>query len=90
MVEPIRLKIKGAKWYHTDDYASPNLSKASLGEFFFIVLSSGAYIGEIWPFNYQYSRSLVKVSIYCTDEQKIEIETKTRYRLKSPPTIKVN
>lgn len=87
MVESIILKNKGAKWYVTDDYASPNLSKSSLGEFFFTVLSTGAQIGEIWPFNYKYARSLVVVSIYCTEEQKIEIETKTRYRLKPPTKI---
>ncbi|WP_158673357.1 hypothetical protein [Bosea sp. FBZP-16] len=88
--EPISLKHAGARWWHTDDYASPNLTKASLGEFFAAVLSVGAYVGEIWPFNHRYSRSAVYVSVFATDEQKAAIEGATRYRFRRPPKLKLN
>lgn len=88
MVESPTLKHAGATWWHTDDYASPNLSKASLGEFFLVALSTGAQIGEVWPFNYRYARSLVQVSLFATEAQKAEIEAKTRYRLRKPPVVK--
>lgn len=88
--EPGALKQAGARWWHTDDYASPNLTKSSLGEFFAATLSAGAYIGEIWPFNHCYSRSAVYVSVFATDEQKAAIEGATRYRLRRPPVLKLN
>lgn len=88
--EPIHLRQAGAVWWHTDDHASPNLTKASLGEFFAAALSAGAYIGEIWPFNHRYSRSAVYVSVFATDEQKAAIEGATRYRLRRPPKLKLN
>jgi len=84
------LRHAGAAWWHTDDYASPCLSKAGLGEFFFAVLSSGAQVGEVWPFNFRHRRSLVLVSIFATEDQKAEIEAKTRYRLRRPPKIKLS
>lgn len=90
MIENPLLKQKGAKWWHSEDYNSPNLSKASLGEFFHVVLSTGAQIGEVWPFNYTYSRSAVYVSIFATDEQKTKIEAATRYRFKTPPKVHLN
>lgn len=90
MDESPTLKRAGATWWHTDDYASPSLTKASLGEFFHAVLSAGAQIGEVWPFNHRHARSLVLVSLFATDAQKAEIEGKTRYRLRRPPVAHVN
>lgn len=90
MTEPHDLKAKGATWWHTDDYASPNLSKSSLGDFFFHVLKSGAYVGEVWPFNYRFKRSLVVVSVFMTDAQRAEIEAATRVRFRPPPKITLN
>ncbi len=66
--EPIHLKQAGARWFHSHDHHSPNLSKTSLGEFFTVVLSAGAYIGEIWPFNHRFYRSAVYVSVFMTEE----------------------
>jgi len=86
MDERPRLKAAGATWWHTDDYASPSLTKASLGEFFTAVLMSGAQVGEVWPFA-TYPRSAVLVSLFATEAQKAEIEAKTRYRLRKPPAI---
>jgi len=86
-MESPTLKAAGATWWHTDDYASPNLTKASMGEFFHVVLSTGAQIGEVWPFNYRYARSMVLVSLFATEAQKAEIESKTRYRLRKPPKV---
>lgn len=88
--EPIHLKRAGAEWWHSDDYASPNMTKASLGEFFNAVLSEGAHVGEIWPFNHEYSRSAVYVSIYATEAQRQAIEARTRYRFRHSPKIKMN
>ncbi len=89
MTENVLLKKAGATWWHTDDYASPSLSKASLGEFFYVALSAGVQIGEIWPFNHKYARSSVLVSVYATNAQKDEIERKTKYRFRKPPKISV-
>lgn len=90
IIERPRLKNKGASWWHSADDASPNLSKASMGEFFNVVLSSGAQIGEIWPFNINFPRSLVLVTIYATQEMINEIESKTKFRFVPPPRIGVN
>jgi hypothetical protein len=40
-----------AKWWHSHDHHSPNLSKASLGEFFHAVLRHDVEIGDVWVFN---------------------------------------
>lgn len=89
MIEHPWLVKNGAKWWHSADDASPNLSKASLGLFFHTVLSAGAQIGEVWPFNRHYNRSIVLVTVFATDEMIREIEEKTKFRFVSPPTIKV-
>lgn len=90
MTEPVHLKAKGGRWYHSDDYASPNITKASLGLFFHEVLKSGAYVGEIWPFNHRYDRTGVYVSVFMTPEMKEGIEAKTRFRFRDPPKISLN
>lgn len=90
MDEPVHLKEAGAEWWHSDDHASPSLRKSSLGEFFFVVLSEGAHVGYIWPFNHKFSGSGVYVSIYATDAQRQAIEGKTRFRFRRPPKINVN
>lgn len=79
--------MKEYKWYHTDDYASPNLSKASLGLFFYEVLKIGGKIGEVWPFSKQYDRSLVLVSVQLTKEMKVDLESRTRFRFRDPPKV---
>lgn len=77
-------------WWHSHDHYSPNLSKASLGEFFYVVLSSGAEVGKIWPFAPQYQRSSVFISIKATQAQKERIEATTKFRFKLPPKIHLN
>lgn len=88
--EPFHLKRKGAKWWHSDDYASPSLRPSSLGEFFFHVLSAGAHIGTVWPFNAKFRGSVVIVTVYMTDAQREHIESATRYRFRPPPKITLN
>ena len=88
-MEPILLKKKGAIWYHTEDYHSPNLSKSSMGEFFYYVLSEGAHIGDIWVFSPEYKRSAVFVSVFMTEQMKNNIETKTKFKFKLPPKVSV-
>lgn len=78
------------KWWHTDDHFSPNLSKASLGEFFYAVLSVGAKVGSVWAFNHRYHRSSVFMTIQATDEQKDKIEAMTRFRFRPPPKVHIN
>ncbi len=73
-------------WWVSEN-PSTELSKASLGLFFFEVLNSGAQIGEIWPFNPSFDRSLVTVSIFMTEEQKAQIEDRTKFRFRRPPKI---
>lgn len=90
MSEPPLLKAKGGRWYHSDDYASPNLTKASLGLFFHEVLKAGAYVGEIWVFNPSYDRSGVYVSVFMTPAMKEGIEERTRFRFRDPPKISLN
>jgi hypothetical protein len=89
-MEYVHLTQKGAVWWHTDDYAAPNLSKASLGTFFFEVLREGGQIGDVWAFNYAYPRSLVLVSVYMTEEMKNAIERRTRFKFRLPPKISLN
>ncbi len=87
---PIGLTQKGATWWHTDDYASPNLSKSSMGKFFNAVLSTGAHIGEVWVFNHNYNNSAVYVSVYMTEGMKNTIEANTKFRFRPPPVINLN
>lgn len=89
-MESIILKNKGAVWYHTDDYHSPNLSKASLGEFFCTILTEGAQIGDVWCFNKTFPRSSVYVSVFMTEEMKNNIEQKTKFKFKLPSKIHLN
>lgn len=86
----VLLEHKGATWWHTKDYHSPNLSKASLGEFFFEVLKIGAEIGSVWVFNHHHNRSAVYITVLMTKEMKDELETKFKYRFTPPPTISLN
>lgn len=77
-------------WWHSEDHHSPNLSKASLGEFFYAVLSVGAEVGQVWAFNYRYPRSSVFMTIKATEDQKNQIEAATKFRFKPPPKIHLN
>lgn len=81
------LEKQGATWWHTQDYHSPNLSKASLGEFFFEVIKVGAEIGSVWAFNRHYNRSAVYITVFMTEDMKKELESKFRYRFVPPPVI---
>lgn len=90
MVENPVLKYKGAEWWHSDDSYSPNLSKTSLGDFVYNSLKLGIQIGEIWSFNPNFHRSLVKVSIFATNEQRIALESVTKFKFVKPPKIHVN
>ncbi len=87
---PIRLEKAGATWWHSDDYASPNLTKASLGLFFNEVLSEGAHIGEIWVFQKDHPRSAVYVSVYMTEDMKNNIESRTKFKFRTPPEVQLN
>lgn len=88
--EPIVLKNKGATWWHTEDYHSPNLSKSSMGTFFNAVLSVGAHVGDIWVFCHNYNKSAVYVSVYMTEDMKNIIESNTKFRFVPPPVITLN
>lgn len=90
MTVPPRLEAAGARWYHTEDYHSPNLSKASLGRFFAAVLSEGAHIGKVWAMSPQYKRSTVLVSVYMTEDMKENIERDTEFKFCDPPKINLN
>lgn len=85
-----QLKRMGATWWHSDDYHSPTLTKASLGSFFYEVLKEGAYIGEIWPFSPQYDRSSVYISVLMTEEMKNNIEARTKFKFRVPPKVHLN
>lgn len=89
MIENVKLKQKGAKWWHTEDHASPNLTKTSLGLFFYHVLKVGAQIGSIWPFNPKYDKSSVFITVFMTDEMMIKLENETKFRFKPPPKVHV-
>lgn len=86
----VLLKSQGATWWHTEDFNSPNLSKASLGEFFHEVLKIGAEIGSVWVFDRSFNRSSVYVTVFMTEDMKNELETKFRYRFTPPPKITLN
>lgn len=89
-IESAVLKAKGAKWWHSSEHEGAlNLSKAALGEFFAVVLSSGAQIGQVWPFSAE-PRSWVGVTVFMTDDQKAKIEGATRFRFQRPPQVSLN
>jgi len=77
-------------WYHTEDHHSPNLSKASLGDFLYRVLKEGGEISQIWPFNPRYDRSPVYFVVKLTEEAKLKIEKETKIRFKLPREIHLN
>jgi hypothetical protein len=79
-----------AKWWHTAEHAgSVQMSKASLGEFFYAVLHRNVQIGEVWPFA-PVRGALVLVSVKMTPDVKDEIEAETRFRFVPPPKITLN
>lgn len=82
--------LNNGQWWHTSDYHSPKLNKTSLGLFLYEVLKEGAYIGEVWPFNIKYNTSPVIFTVYMTEEMKINIESRTKFKFSKPSTIKLN
>lgn len=90
MDEPFLLQKQGARWFHTDDYHSPNLSKASMGLFFHEVLKTGAHIGSIYVMRPDYNRSTVLASVFMTEEMKDQIEANTKFRFRDPPKVHLN
>lgn len=75
-------------WWVSEN-PSTELSKTSLGLFFFEVLNAGGKIGEIWPFNPSFNRSLVTVSVFMSEDQKAVIEDRTKFRFRRPPRIRL-
>ena len=76
-----------AKWWHSHDHHSPNLSKASLGLFFNAVLKHDVEIGTVWVFDRRWARSPVYVTVKMTDDVRAKIEAETRFRFVPPPKI---
>jgi len=66
------------------------LSKASIGEFCFAVLSCGGSVTSIWPFAPQYIRSSVFYRVHLSITQKKKLEAETPYRFDPPPVAKLN
>ena len=89
MKENVRLKAKGAKWFVTADYTSLQLYKTNLGKFFFHAFKIGVQIGEIWVFNKNFDGSPVYVSVFMTEEMRIELENLLENKVKfvDPPRI---
>lgn len=90
MIESVRLKAAGARWFHTKDWEGPNLSKASLGRFFHAVLSEGAQLGDVWVMNPKFPRSAIMVSVFMTEEMKAKIESVADVKFKDPPRMQLN
>ena len=90
MMESVRLQQAGARWFHTADWEGPNLSKASLGNFFFAVLSQGAQVGDIWVMNPKFHKSAIMVSVFMTEEMKAAIEASIKVKFKYPPKMQLN
>jgi hypothetical protein len=82
--------LNNGKWWRTDDYHAPNLSKASLGNFMYLLCKEGAYIGNVWVFNKRFNRSPVYFMVYMTDEMKDRIESQSKVRFAPPQSVKVN
>lgn len=83
--------MNSMKFYHLSERSGKrvSLSKSSLGEFCFNVLSCGASIYQLWPFNPSHHGSAVYPAIKATDAQ-IEHLKSLGYDFVAPPTIKVN
>ncbi len=91
MIEDVRLKHKGARWFHTRDHGGGlSLSKASLGEFLYEALKRGCQIGNFFALNAGYHRSFVQASIFMTEEMKDAFEKETRFKFQDPPRISLN
>ena len=89
--EDVLLRQKGARWFHSDDHHSPSQSKAALGEFFYAVLRAGAQIGTVYLFKSKWDpKGLVLTSVYMTEEMKQQIEGKTRFRFRDPPSATID
>lgn len=52
-------------------------------------IKAGVQIGTIWPFNPQYDRSPVYITVYMTEEMKALLEERTKYRFRDPPVLKL-
>lgn len=91
MIEDVRLKAKGARWFHTMDHGGGlNLSKASLGEFVYEMLWRGCQIGTFFCLNNSYPRSWVGASVFMTEQMKDAIEKETRFKFQDPPRVHLN
>jgi hypothetical protein len=91
MIESIKLKQAGARWFHTRDHGGGlNLSKASLGEFVYEMLRRGCQIGSFFCLYNTYPRSWVGASVFMTEQMKDAIEKETRFRFQDPPRVDVN
>ena len=75
-----KLKDQGAKWWQSADAASPELTKASMGRFVYEALKLGAQIDTMSPFNAEFDKTPVFVTIFMTDAQKVELEKRTELR----------
>lgn len=64
-----------------------SLTKNSLGEFTFAVLSVGGDINSFFVFDHKYPRSAVFISVQLSIAQKEKIESETSYRFDPPPMI---
>ena len=84
------VKHKGGKWWHVD--GGLNLTKKRLGEFMYAALSDPEiHLGNFWAFNPAYSRSSVFVTLLCTDEAKIRLQTVCPWlKIIPPPEIHLN
>jgi hypothetical protein len=67
-----------------------SLSKASLGEFCYAVLSVGGDITNFFVFNKEYHRSSIFIRVHLSIAQKEKLEAETGYRFDPPPYAKTN
>lgn len=79
------------KYYHISEHLGkrPRLSKNSLGEFCYLVLSCGAEIVQLWSLNHKYKGSNVYPVIKATEDQ-VKVLAVHDYIFVDPPIIKLN
>ncbi|WP_207183951.1 hypothetical protein [Methylobacterium indicum] len=86
------LAQQGGRYYHIAEHEGRRLtlSKASLGEFVFEILSRGGEIMQLWPFAPKWKRSPVYPVVAMTPKMRDEFVEATGFLLVDPPRLSID
>lgn len=78
----------GRVWMHCEEGLT--LTNASMARFMMFCLTENIEIGEVYPFNRKYPRSLVLATVRLREDQFEAFEAKTGGKLRKPPVIQLS